>query len=392
MIHIKLFSEKEWLKAMGVPEKPDQKPADVEWFEGLLECCLEEAAERPPFRDKESVEFLREGGITFVSDEDWYSIYYEEGSSWKTRDSISSIPKWIKFSLVAIYYSRQGRYTWMNGTCVPDEWAWSRLSSLPFDILFAVKTDDIRSIMPILGTFIRFSPFQIVNYPYRKQSIEVTVKEVGENSPDFCTKVSDSHEDNPCYGLLVGKDGKYYSNRLSVEYAFLYYWKNDIEGILQHIEKNYPERPRLLKVYGLYNADTLSQVLDDYVGSVEEDFQFISHMVFVPKDVTFRKLPMMMVDINYDGTYWIHGSLTVKYPEFAECISDVVEERSPDKERVILVVNVEEMLSSARDVDQAVYGFRLLQDSLEIFDSYEAVQLFGKALKEAYTSGSCTVN
>ena len=55
------------------------------------------------------------------------------------------------------------------------------------------------------------------------------------------------------------------------------------------------------------------------------------------------------------------------------------------------MVDREELLSSARDIDSAVYGFRLLADSIELFEPYEAVRLFGQALEEAYASGNCEI-
>ncbi|MCI8417527.1 MAG: hypothetical protein HFI33_08565 [Lachnospiraceae bacterium] len=432
MVRIKLFTFEEWIRAMDVPK---ENPLPVESFERLLQRYLEEETETPPFRDEESLGFLKGGGLTFVSDDDWYSVY-GEGALGRERDSITNIRKWMKFALTAIYYSRQERYTWMDGTCVPYEWAWNLLSQLPFDILVAVRVENIRGIMSIFLGFSVFSPCRIVNYPYRKQSIEVTIDEFRIND-DFYTRVPEGRENNTNYGLHMGKDGRYYSNFIGIEYAFQYYWKNDVEGLIRYIEEKYPDRIQLGEVREIYNTFTLAKALgiadssvialrywncknciekaledgrisdlqyeeflvnarqgEDYKNYVyyRDTFQFISHLTVAPKETLCRKLPVMMVDKNYDGTYRIHGSLTVKYPEFEECICDVVEERSPDRERVILVVDVEELLDSAEDVDQAVYGFRLLQDSLEIFDKYEAVQLFGRALKEAYTSKSCTIS
>lgn len=439
MIRIKLFTEDERIQALGFSgqeELMDKPPAQVEDFERLLPCYLEEEEEMPPFRDEESMGILKGEGLTFVSNDDWYSIC-GEGALGKERDSITNIRKWMKFALTAIYYSRQGRYIWMDASCVPYERAWNQLSGLSFDILVAVRIRDIGSIASIHLMFSECSPYRIVNYPYKKQFIEVTVKEIIKRTDDFYTEVPEHWKQGPGYGLYMGKDGRYYSDFIGVEYAFLYYWKNDIEGIIQYIEKKYPKRTRLGEVCKIYNTFTLAKALGLYDESVvhlsyqdcrncrkkayetggftmqeyeealaereqgeeyenyvyfRDTFQFVSHLTVVPEEVTFRKLPVMMVDKNYDGTYWIHGGLTVKYPEFEECICDLVEERSPDRERVILVVDVEEMLGSAEDVDRAVYGFRLLQDSLEIFDRYEAVQMFGQVLKEAYTSGACTIS
>ena len=48
-------------------------------------------------------------------------------------------------------------------------------------------------------------------------------------------------------------------------------------------------------------------------------------------------------------------------------------------------------IGSVRSIaDRAVFGFKATKDCVEIFDTYEAVQVFGAALKEAQDSGNCT--
>ena len=99
-----------------------------------------------------------------------------------------------------------------------------------------------------------------------------------------------------------------------------------------------------------------------------------------------------MVDKNYDGSYWIHGCLTYKYPEFHEAISQVIEERRQDGERFVLIIDTEELLESVKDIDSAIYGFKVMPDSIEVFDVEDAVQLFGRMLKEAVASGKCKID
>ena len=78
MVRIKLFTFEEWLRAMDVPKETwKENPLPVESFESLLRCYLEEETETPPFRDEESLGLLKGGGLTFVSDDDWYSVYGE---------------------------------------------------------------------------------------------------------------------------------------------------------------------------------------------------------------------------------------------------------------------------------------------------------------------------
>ncbi len=121
-------------------------------------------------------------------------------------------------------------------------------------------------------------------------------------------------------------------------------------------------------------------------------FRIINHCTRFPGSTNYRKLPVLMVDKNHDGTYFIHGKLTVKYPSFDELFYDVITGRSPDRERFALIVDAEELLYSAEDIDQAVCGFRVLADSIEVFNSDDALEIFGDWLREAYDSDSCTIS
>lgn len=69
-----------------------------------------------------------------------------------------------------------------------------------------------------------------------------------------------------------------------------------------------------------------------------------------------------------------------------------MEERSADKERYALVIDVEELLDSVYDMDRALCCFKVLEDSVEVFDAYEGTQLWGKMAEEAYNSGKCAID
>lgn len=115
-------------------------------------------------------------------------------------------------------------------------------------------------------------------------------------------------------------------------------------------------------------------------------------MVKMPQRACFRKLPLLILDKNYDGSYYVHGDLTVKYPEFGEILPDVVNMRSADRESLVLVVDVEELLDSRRDVEHTMCGFLVRENSVELFDAYEAIGMFGAGVREAFASGRCTVS
>lgn len=429
MIRVRVFTDEEWVNASVCGNKECKYRAyeALRYFEGLLNNTF---IKNPcaPFRDAESLLFLRETyDITFVSDDDWYSVMYE-GS----RSDIISLDKRIRFGLAAIDLSKEGKYVWHMSA---EEQIWKILARMPFDILIAIKISE----MGLYGDYIRGVDYLIENYPYKDQTIEVTVKESLIDRDDFYTPELGYRERHGYgYGLHRGRDGQYYCDKIDIDYAFQYYWKNDIEGIIHKIDSLRKDRIALTDTVRIYDIFELGALLEqdrpncimglDYQSGLEwlewqrkekgmseeeynerletarkennyeeylyfkDKFKVICHLAFAPEETAFRKLPMLMVDKKKDGTYLIHGDLTVKYPEFHELLEDVIRERSAEWERFVLVVAGEELLYSVNDIEHAVCGFRVLEDSVDVYDAYEGTQLFGEALKEAYYSGRCTVD
>lgn len=139
------------------------------------------------------------------------------------------------------------------------------------------------------------------------------------------------------------------------------------------------------------SAKTLKSIYEDKDKKTldfSRDFCVINHLAALPK-TTNHLLPMMMVDKNFDGTYRIYGRTTVAYPEFSQCLENAVERRIASGECFVLVADANCLLECAGDMEHALCGFRVLENSVEIFDRDAAVKMFGEALKEAYYSGKC---
>lgn len=389
-------------------------------FDDLLGTWRSDDREvHPPFRDQESQRLLKESyGVTFVSDDDWYSVIVEG-----RRMAISCLYEGIKFGLLAIHCSRQGEYTIYQE--VSDE-IWKVLEKMPFDILLAVH---IRKI----GIFSSFPPeCRVINFPYKNQKIEVDVIKKFDYPDNFYEVLKDDDA-----GMCQGKDKKYYMCRGDVKYYLQYYWKKDIKGIIQYIKKNNKNRVYLGRIHQIFDVFELGEILSkdensimllDYLfkknlynrlyqeGKMDEQklqkailklqeskeyeeylyfrdtFKVINHLETVPPSPLFRKLPILMVDKNKDGTYYIHGTLTYKYPEFHELLCKMILMRNPDRDRYALVVDENELLFSARDMKDTMCGFKIMADSLEIFGKREGLQIFGEVLKEAWESENCTVS
>lgn len=212
------------------------------------------------------------------------------------------------------------------------------------------------------------------------------------------------------------------SIKKTLYYALQYYWRNDIEGIIKYIDKK-KRRFRLEEIRKEYSVFEFAKVLgkdeeailhydcvrefislffsneEEQSDDIEDEylyfrdkFKVISHISIAPGNAIMRKLPILMVDKNSDGSYWVHGDLTCKYPEFYQAIGQVIEDRNQDGERFVLIIDTDELLDSVKDIDHAIYGFRVMPDSIEVFDVEDAVLLFGQMLKEAVASGRCKVD
>lgn len=430
MLRVRLFTDEEYLDQCAANKEHKYRVGDTKtYFRYRLLDTAHDEEPHIPFRDAESLQFLKETyGITFISDDDWYSVWCEE-----SRSDITCLYDSIQSGLAAIAMSRNGIYAWYWSM---GEKEWKALANMPFDILIAMRTSE----MGLHGMHhITDVDYLIENYPYGDQSFEVLVVDSYIRPDDFYTAMPELERGRYCtsYGLLKGSDGKYYSDGIGIDYAFQYYWKNDIEGIIKQIDRMRRDRIALtdtthtydvfelgtlvkndknciveldyLRDANLYerlykDGDISEQEYDEWMQKLQtndyyndylyfrDKFKVISHLAFVPEPVQSRKLPMLMVDKNTDGTYYIHGSLTVKYPDFNEMFWDVIPGRSPEMERFVLIVDVEELFFSVYDIEKAVCGFRVLADSVDIYDAYEGTQLFGEALKEAYHSGRCTVD
>lgn len=395
-----------------------------EKFYDLLDTLLYEE-EHPPFRDAESLKLLKESyGVTFVNNDDWYSVIVEG-----RRMAISCLYEGIKFALVAIHCSRQGRYTrYLKVT----EKIWKVLADMPFDILLAIPIWEI----DVYSLVTEAVDCKLINVPYGNKRIEVDIKKEYTGA-DFYEPVPEDDECSIGNYLYQGRDGKYYIDHLGVGYALHYYWKKDIEGIIKYINQNNEKRIYLERISRTYNIYELGEILNKDDNSImglaylfhkciyermyqegemteqelqaalselqesgqyeeylyfRDIFRVVSHLEIVPSNPVSRQLPILMVDKNKDGTYLIHGDLTCKYPDFDDMLYDMISRSSQDKECHALVVDVDGLLSSVKDMDKTVYGFKVMGDSLEIFEKNEGMRIFGEVLKEAWDSGKCTVS
>ena len=423
MIKIRLFTEEEELATQTYYENKRVFAILHELYFEDNWCVTQLKEGEMPFRDAESIKLLKESyGITFADDNDWFSVICDG-----ERMPIMLLNESIKFALTAIHYSRTGVYTWYT-SCNKE--MWKILSDMSMDILVAVRMKDIywESSLSLGVDYI------IQEYPAFGKRIEVNVVQKMNKGEGFYTKVAEDR-DNTEDDLYLGQDGKYYLNDTIADFALRYQWFWDIKGVSEvlsgegYLWRKY--RPYAVDVTQEYSyvdfwnkfctkewrecdeyLDSLEHLKvmhktgflteRDYTEKLEElnnseaykehlhlvnDVKVISHMVREPKDIIARRAIRMCVDKNKDGTYSAYNEWTYKYPELNDILDEL--DYKKDIEQFRLIIDMNEVLSERHDMQYAVYGFKVSLNTIEVFDKYEAMLMFGEILKEAYDSGKC---
>lgn len=424
MIKARLFTWEEWLETLSLDKDKDVYVISSEDYFDYNFCVKDLKDGEKPFRDAESIKLLKESyDVTFADDADWFSVICDG-----ERMPITHLNDSLKFALTVIQCSRIGTYTWY----VPcKEEIWQLLANMPMDILVAIRMKDIywESQLNIGVDYI------IQEYPAFGKRIEVNVVQKRDKGEGFYTKVAED-KDNTEDDLYLGQDGKYYLDATLADFALRYQWFWDIRGVSEVLSSlscllRSDYRPYIVDVTQEYSyVDFWNKFCtkewrkcDEYLSSLESlnemrksgfiteefyaerleelnhseeyeehlhlvnDVKVISHMVREPKDIIVRRAIRMCVDKNKDGTYSAYNEWTCKYPEFNDILDEI--DYTKDIEQFRLIIDMNEVLSERNDMKYVVYGFKVSLNTIEVFDKYEAMLMFGEILKEAYDSGKC---
>lgn len=407
-----LYSEKMFTRLMcGIVGEPDYKP----------------------FRDKESRRLLKESfGVTIVED-DWYSVYCEG-----YRTCFSDLCRELKYGLVLIDTSRRGHFLICES--MTDE-MWNVMRSLDFDILIAASWED----MDWMTRKLPHDGYVILNYPYN-DGIEVTVQSIDHQSgfykPVSNVTFEDMHIGHHFLGydgvddsLYLGEDGKYYSNNPGSSLRF--YWRRHLDEVIDYIDnlkcpkkiceindsyskfefakflsQNYadyllydPWADRVSQYKELYKEKKMTKeelraamkelnASEEYQTHVyyRDTFRIINHMPYLPEDLNWRKVAIPLVIKNKDGSYNIGGDVSCKYPEDAEIIEEAIRMCLGDCDTLELYVDCNEILDKVSDLGETKWAILIHKDSIELFDKWDGLKLFGEMLKEALASGKCEIS
>ena len=203
-------------------------------FFWLVQGSICDKEKKPPFRDEDSLRFIREiDKAELVGGEDWYSVVTPFG-----RTNVTALCGGTKFSLVLINNSRHGLYTAIDEGQGYGEDIWGRLADLSTDILVAF---DLSKLDPSFASLPIMADYEVENFPYEGREVRAVIS--------YQKYVREHME-----------DGVYYGGNTFFEIA--YRWYKDVDGIINMAERlvneageyyHYPPRVFTLKDF----AETL---------------------------------------------------------------------------------------------------------------------------------------
>ena len=220
--------------------------------------------------------------------------------------------------------------------------------------------------------------FLLENYPGENGPMEVWVKEA-------LVEKGETHNGLPCVHNYF--------------YAQRYDWRKETDDLLEVLDDlNRSRRPlakgmfSLQEFYTMIGEDwTCSDADDDdWVENERTAMKIVNHMSCMPDETESRRLRYLLIEKRTDGTYCLRGQNSVKYPEHWEMLEEAEGFAIPNGEVFVLPVDVNEVLSCARDLEKAVCAFRVTDGVVELFDKAEGLREFTVLLQEALHSGKCT--
>ena len=375
MMRIRLISEPEW----GSRRQENRLTSYDE------SCFFDLLREKGTFDDEASIQLL-----TYLHGEEavrerWYSRVTPGG-----KPCLSAISQEAKYGLTVIANSRKGIYTEieedftefevesrMEGSVSVDSGlplVWNAFAALDMDILLVYRKKNFSFgwDIPVENDFL------LENYPGENGPMEVWVKEA------FVEK-GETHKGLPCVHNYF--------------YAQRYDWRKETGDLLEVLnELNCGKRPlakgmfSLQEFYTMIGEDwTCSDPDDDWEETARTSMKIVNHMSCMPDETEARRVRYLLIEKRTDGTYCLRSQNSVKYPEYWEMLDEAETFAVPGGEVLVLPVDVNEVVSCARDLEKAVCAFRVSDGVVELFDKAEGLREFTALLQEALNSGKCTV-
>ena len=374
-MRIRLISEPEW----GSRRQENRLSSYDE------SCFFDLLREKGTFDDEASIQLLTYLHGAEAVAERWYSRVTPDG-----KPCLSAISQEAKYGLTVIANSRKGIYTEIVEDFTEFEvearmeervgadsglpLVWNAFAALDMDILlvFRKKNFSFGWDIPVDNDFL------LENYPGENGPMEVWVKEA-------LVEKGETHKGLPCVHNYF--------------YAQRYDWRKETDDLLEVLDDlNRSRRPLAKGMFSLQEFYTMmgedwgcSDPDDDWEETARTSVKLVNHMSCMPDETEARRVRYLVIEKRMDGSYCLRGQNSVKYPEYWEMLDEAEGFAVPGGEVLVLPVDVNEVVSCARDLEKAVCAFRVTDGVVELFDKAEGLREFAALLQEALNSGKCTV-
>ncbi len=379
MFRFKLYNDNDYYNFGG---RRDFVEYEERIFDNIMNCSFSDDEEAtPPFRDAESLLFLRSQGSDMVED-DYYSCIINYGNIFKRRECISNVNNYTKYALSLIDYSRRGKY--LSFRFIPIEFM-EVLGNLPFDILIAIKYSDVENIELSYN-----KEYILEKFPFRGRFITVkVVYEIMRDGVDGFKHVGSRRKD-AYWSHLYEKNNEYYISSVEMDISLRFLWKAHIPELIDYIK----EMPEKVIIFNPENRMELDKFFDkleySYDEAETEGYIVNNHIVELP-NIYSRKLPLMLID-ELDGSFYIHGALTVKNPDFSEIIFDIISLYNGKGKMHFLVVDVDELLKDKSSLEHTIFGGAIEDKIIELNPKTQALNNFVNVLETAYNSKNTKID
>ena len=359
---------------------------DKESFYWLVQGDTATEKKEPPFRDDDSVRFIREVDHAEFVEGDWYSIVTPYN-----RTDMTALCGGTRYALTVIDNSRYGRYTSYDGY---GKDIWSRLADLSLDVLIYIKTSELSALWPCLG-FAREIEEKVVieNYRYQGEEREAYLHKDYQRG----TYIQDGR-------LYVKNEFQEFLFRLDRDFALLI---EEAEYLLKRAGRMYRCPPLVMSVEEF--AETLDDQCKDYLCSYldgrdswaddyDEMNRFLKNLTvhnylhYIPED-TLSKYPIyfVMKKNRHTGECTITKEYGWKWPHIACILAEefvrLSEDEKQDFIKMTVVIDSELFWHGAKEFEHALWAFKLYDNTAELYDRPVIYREFLDFIKQPFEDG-----
>ena len=287
-----------------------------------------------------------------------------------------------KYGLTVLAHTADGVYTIMEARFFPYETGvrlnhvgkfrncgypliWDVFAALDRDVLLALRAKDI----PFMSTVHLGNDFLLENYPWHGVPTMAWVedKRIQKTEEDGMLRVSNSF------------------------YRLRFDWTQDTEEVLDTLRLL--TQPPMPLACGEMSLDEFRRMCRACLGGPDgpeadggpaaSEMRVFNHMAYLPDEPDAHRPELMVVEVHDDGRCRLDRSFSEKHPSYLDLLAQAMDLAIPDGEVVVLAVDKDEPLRSARDIEQAMCAFRLVGRTVETFGRQEGLQVFEDTLRRA---------